>query len=125
MMNHVDTPFLFKIKDSKELECFEITSMDKPQIRRPKGDDGYELDAIETLGSCLGMCLYQSKMNGSDEKIEVELVKGEEDEMIYYPPLLFLMQLDGSVRYWKVCYGRWKDANLLTMPDILAAEQSK
>ena len=89
--------------------------MNKPLVVRPKGPDGYAMESWDTLGTCLGVTLFKSKIVGAPEKLEVMLT--DEDEQMFYPPILFLMQLDGSVKFWQMFYGKWKDADLLTKPE--------
>jgi hypothetical protein len=79
MMNHCDTPFFFKLKDGNIFEeCYEFTSMNKPMVVRPKGPDGFAMENVETLGTCLGVTLFKNKIFGAPEKLEVMLT--DEDE---------------------------------------------
>jgi len=45
---------------------------------RPKGPDGFAMENVETLGTCLGVTLFKNKIFGAPEKLEVMLT--DEDE---------------------------------------------
>lgn len=110
MSNHIDSPYLFKIKDSKLDECMEYTSLNKPMVVRPIIDDE-QIDPTESLGTCLGFSLLTTKPRGSPATVEITLTDEEED--FPYPPVLCMYGLDSKLIFYQVLNGRWKDSSLL------------
>ena len=97
-LNHCDNPYYARIKDDDLVECYEFTSMQKPHVLRPKNAQGEEMESVDVLGCCLGFALHTSKIAGAPETFDITLV--DEEEEYYWPPTLFMMSLDGTVRYW-------------------------
>ena len=109
-MNHIDQPFYLHIKNNKLIECYQDTESKMPSIFRPKDQNGETLDAVSTLGCCLGFTLLMSKLENAPDTFEVTLA---EEEEVCWPPTLLLMQLDGTVKYWQCFYTKWKNVDLL------------
>jgi len=122
-MNHCDTPYMFRIADGTLDQCYEFTSLNKPLVIRPKDDSGDLMSPQDTLGACLGFTLHKTKISGAPETIEIMLTDEEED--LNWPPILFMMQLDGTIRYWQTFYGKWKTTNLLNDPEVVKKSESR
>lgn len=91
-MNHCDTPYYALIKDNRLVITYEETGWNKAQVDRPRLN-GELLEGPETKGACLGFAILTTKMAGAPEKILAKLF--EQEEEYFYPPLIFMLDLEG------------------------------
>ena len=76
------------------------------------------MDPQETLGACLGCQLFTTKVAGLPEKITFKLL--DEEEEIYYAPVLIFYALDGTLRLYQTFNLDWKNQDLLSKPQETA-----
>lgn len=60
--------------------------------------EGEQLEPRDSLGCCLGFCIFKYPMQGSPAKIDVKTK--DEDVEIDWPPYLFILQLDGTLKWY-------------------------
>jgi hypothetical protein len=58
-----------------------------------------------------GSAVFQTKMAGAPEKIMKSLV--DEELELNWPVYIFMMQLDGTVKWWQFFNTNWRNNNLL------------
>ena len=93
----------FKLKDSK--------------------DGGEMMEPRDTLGCCLGFTVFQSKMAGAPLTIEME-TKDEVKEF-KWPPFIFMLQLDGTLKWFEFYNTQWQDDQLLKDSRPIKVEERK
>lgn len=79
------------------------------------------MEPTETLGCCLGIAMLLTTIQGAPEKLEIKIA--EEEEMLFYPPLMMMYSLDGQLKIYQVFNGLWEE-NLLSKPQPIAASSS-
>ena len=72
------------------------------------------MDAVETLGACLGMKILSSVVAGAPSTFEI-MLRGpkEELETLKIPPTLYMYSLNGMLSMYHVFYAPWKDKDIL------------
>ena len=119
IQNHADHPYYFQIKDCDLIECCEFTSMNCPQVSRPKQKDSDDImDPQDALGTCLGLTLLSSKLQGAPSEISITL---HEEEEIPQPPILFMYSLSGQIKMYHSFVEPWKEIDLLKEPKQVPA----
>jgi hypothetical protein len=72
--------------------------------------DGNDLSAGRTMGGCLGFAIIKTKLAGASDKVDKDLSgRGEENFDYYYPPTIFMLQLDGLLKWWSYYNDNWRE----------------
>ena len=69
------------------------------------------MDAISAKGACLGFTVYKNYM--TDAPREKQMTTKDEQRQFQWPPFLFMMQLDGTVKWYEFYNTQWADKSLL------------
>lgn len=117
--NQIDSPFIFLVQNGKLDVCYQDPSFPKVDLPYVDADrqlkdtkEGGELmDAIDAKGACLGFTVFKSQMTGAP-RMKQMMTKDEEREF-QWPPFIFLMQLDGTVKWYEFYNTQWSDKSLL------------
>ncbi len=115
-MNHVDQPKFLLIKEDKLDVCYEKEDFNKPMVDRPYVD-GEQLLARDTKGACIGFAILKTKYSNAPEKVIEKLY--EEEEEFFYPPLIIMMDLEGSLFFFRFFELNWEAPQLLSDPQPL------
>ncbi len=82
------------------------------------------MEPRDAFGCCLGFTVFQSKMAKAPEKIIKNLI--DEDLELHWPVYIFMMQLDGTIKWWQFYNTNWpKKSNLNEVNQPDQQEESK
>jgi hypothetical protein len=112
-MNHADQPKFLLIKEDKLDVCYEKRDFNKPMVDRPYFDGDQLLPRV-TKGACLGFAILKTKQANAPGKVVEKLY--EEDEEFCYPPLIIMLDLEGSLFFFRFFELNWEDPQLLADP---------
>lgn len=119
MQSHADQPHQFKIKDGKLEEYYELITKNQ-FINRPNDPETDEvMDAIDTLGLCLGFKFLRTKMHGAPESINYQIIIDEGPEDLPYPVTLLIYSLNGIIKQNWLFTTDWRKTSLLQKPKPL------
>ena len=115
-MNHADHPKFLLIKEDKLDVCYEKSDFSKPMVDRPYVDGDQLLPRV-TKGACLGFAILLTKQANAPGKVVEKLY--EEDEEFFYPPLIIMLDLEGSLLFFRFFELNWEAPQLLSDPQPL------
>jgi len=82
-------------------------SLNKPLVSYPYVDEDFRLKSskeggemmnpTDALGLCLGFSIFKTKMPGAPNTITLTLI--DEELEFPYPPIIFMLQLDGTLKW--------------------------
>jgi len=88
-----------------------MTDFNKAMVDRPEVD-GEPLDASDTLGCCLGFGILQNKIEGIPDKDVQDFFK-EGPKDYWHPPLIFMLDLEGGLTWFKYFNLNWEEESKL------------
>jgi hypothetical protein len=70
------------------------------------------MEPRDAFGCCLGSTVFTSKMKGAPATIMKNLI--DEELELSWPVFVFMMQLDGTIKWWQFYNTSWSKNNLLS-----------
>ena len=116
-MNQSDSPFMLRCVDGVLTEHYKYYDNTKPTILRSQ-----DLDSNDTYGVCLGFAIFKNQMPGSPEKILKDFY--DEEFEFPWPPHIFMLEIDGTLKWWQFTNKNWRDKSLL-QPCLPAQKSEK
>ena len=118
-MNHADSPFYVLIKGGKLHQAYEEINFNKPFVSRPRDANDDVFEARDTLGACLGFAILKTQLANGPKNVSIKLFEEEED--YEYPPVVFQLNLEGTIFFTKFFETEWAETKpqLLTDPKPL------
>ena len=110
MQNQGDCPFFICLSEGSLKECYELTSKNT-FLNRPCVD-GEPMDAMETLGACLGFDFLRTRMAGVSETLTMTLIDDEGEEDLPYPTTMLFYSLDGKFKQYHLFTRAWRNTAL-------------